>query len=156
MALPFCLFTGTRAISTQSRVSTNPRTTDGLHCSPVTGRPHAYTGRETAVTASHRDALSVPIGAHSYILDWPWIRKQKQGFPGGSAVKDLPASAGDGFNPWSEKIPHALEQLSSCATTVEPVLQSPRTELLSPRAQSPCPTTKEATAVRSQHSANRE
>ena len=85
-----CLFTGTRASSTQSRVCTSPRTTDGLDCSPVTGRPHAYTGRERAVTASYRDALSVPIGAHSYILGWPWIRKQKQGFPGGSVAKDLP------------------------------------------------------------------
>ena len=26
------------------------------------------------------------------------------------------------FNPWSRKIPHALEQLSLCTTTTEPVL----------------------------------
>ena len=31
-----------------------------------------------------------------------------------------------GFNPGSGKIPHAMEQLSPCATTVEPVLQSLR------------------------------
>ena len=31
------------------------------------------------------------------------------------------------FDPWSEKIPHAMEQLSPCATTLEPVLQSPET-----------------------------
>ena len=29
-----------------------------------------------------------------------------------------------GFQPWSGKIPHAGEHLSSCTTTVEPVLQS--------------------------------
>jgi len=29
---------------------------------------------------------------------------------------------GNGFNPWSRKIPHAMEQLSMCATTNEPVL----------------------------------
>ena len=33
--------------------------------------------------------------------------------------KNLPAKAGDEFSPWSEKIPHASEQLSPCATTTE-------------------------------------
>ena len=37
-------------------------------------------------------------------------------------VKNLPANAG--FNPWSRKIAHVMEQLSLCATTTEPVLQS--------------------------------
>ena len=32
-----------------------------------------------------------------------------------------------GFDPWSWKIPHAAEQLSPCASTVEPVLWSPGT-----------------------------
>ena len=31
---------------------------------------------------------------------------------------------GDGFNPWSGKIPHAEEQLSPCATSTEPVIWS--------------------------------
>ena len=44
------------------------------------------------------------------------------GFPGGSVVKNLPASAGHMFNPWSRKIPNASEQLSLCTTTTEPVL----------------------------------
>ena len=30
-----------------------------------------------------------------------------------------------GFDSWAEKIPHAVEQLSLCATITEPVLQSP-------------------------------
>ena len=54
-----------------------------------------------------------------------------------------------GFNPWSGKIPHAAEQLSSCATATEPVLQSPGaapTEAHVP--QSPC-STREATAMKS-------
>ena len=42
------------------------------------------------------------------------------GFPGGSVVKNLPATAG-AFDPWSGKIPHAMEQLSLCATTIEPM-----------------------------------
>ena len=51
------------------------------------------------------------------------IRCQGAGFCGGRAVKTSPASAGDsGFNPWSKKIPHAMEQLSPCATTTEPKL----------------------------------
>ena len=34
-------------------------------------------------------------------------------------VKNLPASAGDGFDPWSRKISHATEQLSPGSTTTE-------------------------------------
>ena len=33
-------------------------------------------------------------------------------FPGGLVVKN-------GFDPWSGKIPHAVEQLSLCTTTTE-------------------------------------
>ena len=29
------------------------------------------------------------------------------------------------MDPWSRKIPHVLEQLSPCTTTIEPALQSP-------------------------------
>ena len=34
-----------------------------------------------------------------------------QGFPGVSVLKNLPANAADGFDPWSQKIPLAAEQL---------------------------------------------
>ena len=64
----------------------------------------------------------------------------KQGFPGGTVVKNPPANAGDRFEPWSGKIPHAAEQLSPCATTTEPALQSPRattTEAHAPTAHAP-------------------
>ena len=47
---------------------------------------------------------------------------------------------GHGFKPWSEKIPHAVEQLSPCTTTTEPVLYSPQattTEARVPRACAP-------------------
>ena len=45
-------------------------------------------------------------------------------FPGGAVIKNPPANAdsGHGFEPWSGKIPPATEQLSTCATTTEPVL----------------------------------
>ena len=81
------------------------------------------------------------------------------GSPGGSAVKNLPANAGD---PWCRRIPHATGQLSPCTTTTEPVLWSLEPQLLGPwslgsaaggatttrgplsvaRAQPPLPTTR--------------
>ena len=47
---------------------------------------------------------------------------------------------GTRFEPWSGKIPHAVEQLSLCATTTEPALYSPRattTVARAPRARAP-------------------
>ena len=44
---------------------------------------------------------------------------------------------GNGFDPWSGKIPHAAGQMSPCATTTEA------------HVPSLCPTTREATAKRS-------
>ena len=46
-------------------------------------------------------------------------------FPGGAVVKNPPANARDtGSNPGpgGSRMPHAAEQLSPCATTVEPAL----------------------------------
>ena len=43
-----------------------------------------------------------------------------------------------GFDPWSEKIPHVVEQLEPCPTTSEPVLWSPL-EPTSHNYWSPCP-----------------
>ena len=64
---------------------------------------------------------------------------------------------GHRFNRCSRKIPHALRQLIPDATTIKPVLQSPRastTEVCLP--QSLCPATREATAVRSLCTTTRE
>ena len=42
--------------------------------------------------------------------------------PGSPVVKNPPSSAGErGFDPWSRKIPHAMEQLSPGTTTTEPM-----------------------------------
>ena len=49
----------------------------------------------------------------------------------------LPMQETHGFNLWSGKTPHAMKQLIPCATTAEPVLQSPgaaTTEARTPRA----------------------
>ena len=81
--------------------------------------------------SEHRDKESSPITTtrESSHTAWETKRCRKEinqfnlGFPGGSVVKNLPASAGDtGSILWSRKIPHVLEQLSLYATTVEPVL----------------------------------
>ena len=69
----------------------------------------------------------------------------EQGFPGGSVVKNLLASAGD-----MGSIPDLGGSLcratSLCAITVEPVLQSPcATTTQAHSLYSPCFTTREAT-----------
>ena len=46
------------------------------------------------------------------------IRNTLSGFQGGSLVRNPPRKR-QGFYPWSRKIPHALEQLTLCATTTE-------------------------------------
>ena len=52
------------------------------------------------------------------------LKDSTEGFPGGSLVKNPGACQcmRRGFDPWSGKIPHSTEQLSSCTTTIEPVL----------------------------------
>ena len=50
------------------------------------------------------------------------IKEKEQGdFPGSPVVKNQPSNAGDmGSIPgWGIKIPHAMAQLSPCATTTE-------------------------------------
>ena len=55
------------------------------------------------------------------MLKTRWERRDILDFPGGALVKNPPTNAGgQGFEPWSGKIPHAAEQLSPCATTTEP------------------------------------
>ena len=50
-----------------------------------------------------------------------FLKSALQGSPGGSVVENLPASVGDGFDPYPGKIPHASQQHSLCSTTPEPV-----------------------------------
>ena len=47
------------------------------------------------------------------------LKHTSRDFPGGAVVKNPPANAGDEFEPWSGKIPHATEKLSPCATTTQ-------------------------------------
>ena len=50
-------------------------------------------------------------------------KRKFRGFLGGPVVKNLPCNAE--FNPWSGKIPHAVQQLSLRPTT-ETTLQRPQ------------------------------
>ena len=50
------------------------------------------------------------------------VRPKKQDFAGGSVVKNPPAHAGDTSSVLCLGRSHMLEQLSWCATTIEPVL----------------------------------
>ena len=50
------------------------------------------------------------------------LPSKREGFPGGSVVKELACRhSRHRFDPWSGRIPHAMEQLNLC-TTAEPVL----------------------------------
>ena len=49
------------------------------------------------------------------------MKKSNQDFPGGPAVKNLLANAGD----TGRKIPHAAGQLTLCTTTTEPMHLEP-------------------------------
>ena len=65
------------------------------------------------------------------------IKMSPWDFPGDPVLRNLPANARHGFDPWSGKIPHATEQVSLCATTAKPSLQGPpaaTTEAHVPRA----------------------
>ena len=54
------------------------------------------------------------------------LRGRGRHFPGGSVAKNLPAwHLRHGLDPGSGKIPQAKEQPSLCATSTEPVFQSP-------------------------------
>ena len=60
---------------------------------------------------------------HELGVEFIELNRTFQDFPGGTVVMNLPANArGHGFDPWSNKISRAAEQLSPCATTSEPVL----------------------------------
>ena len=63
---------------------------------------------------------SMPISTYcrelkTYIQELPWWPSGKE-----SACQ----CRGHRFDPWSGKIPHALEHESPCTTTIEPVLQN--------------------------------
>ena len=67
-------------------------------------------------------------------------------------VRNPPANAGDmGFFPDLGRTPHAVEQLSSCATSTEPVPESPGAATTEARVPySLCSEARKITAMRNQ------
>ena len=54
--------------------------------------------------------------------DYTIFKKWEEGLPWWSSGYETALQCrGYWFSPWSGKIPHAVEQLSLCATTIEPV-----------------------------------
>ena len=60
-------------------------------------------------------------------------KKEYRGLPWGLSGKESACQCKrHGFDSWSQKIPHASEQLSPCTTTTEPVLQNSRAAAVEP------------------------
>ena len=86
---------------------------EGLFCLGVILLSQLSQGRIWPETCAHHHLAE--IGKNS----------KRRGFPGGSVVKNPPASVGDtGLIPGLGRFPHAVEQLSPCAIATEPVLWS--------------------------------
>ena len=70
-----------------------------------------------------------------------WVKSRlNEAFPGGPVVKNPPCKTRDTLRPLVWEVPQALEQLSPCTPTTEPVLWRPRaaaTEAQGPRACAP-------------------
>ena len=66
------------------------------------------------------------IEVNSKEIDW--------GFPGGSVIESTCQCRRYGFDPWSRKILHAVEQLSLCTRIIEPCSRAWELKLLSPQA----------------------
>ena len=87
---------------------------------------------------------------HCPARSYPVRRVKKNilpGLPWWLSGKNPPASVGETRDPWSRKIPHALEHLST--TTVEPVFGSPGTPATEPHPGVPAPQHEKTTASRS-------
>ena len=88
----------------------------------------------------------------------PEHQKYRKGLPWWLSGKESPYQCRRyGFNPWSRKIPHTVDQLSPCTATAELVLWSQGAETTDPLSMnSLCSATGEATAMGSLCMATRE
>ena len=68
-----------------------------------------------------------------------FVERINQGFPGGSRVKNQPASAGGSFDPRSGKIPHVVGHLRPRTTATEPAPWGPGATATEAHALQPVP-----------------
>ena len=102
----------------------------------------------------HIPSLEKEMATHPSVLAW---RIPGMAEPGGLRSLGSHRVGHDWSDLAAAAAAHTTEQLSPCATTTEPVLWSPRSHnYWSPRAYSPCSTTREVTAMRSPHTTTRE
>ena len=89
---------------------------------PVTG-PTPSPCKLSGQKATPTDLVLKMLGPHlsniSHLQSWSFENSCSWWLNGKESIYQC---RGHRFDPWSEKIPHALEQLSPWATTVEPVL----------------------------------
>ena len=86
-----------------------------------------------SVTGQFLSPVRKRIQNYEFKIRYNW------GFPVGSVVEQSACQCRKrGFAPWPGKIPHAAEQINPCATTTEPVLQSPEPQLLKPTHPRAC------------------
>ena len=94
-------------------------------------------GKCTLIAYSHIEGRAELDFCQVYMLTCPacktfpfessFKRRWESDFPRGpSGYESACQCSVHVFNPWSRKIPHAEVQLKPCATTSEPVLQSPQ------------------------------
>ena len=73
-----------------------------------------YRGKDQTMQDADQQSRQLPV-CFTVLISERW----RLGFPGGSVIKNLLASAGDtGFHPWTGRIPRAAVQLSLCAVTM--------------------------------------
>ena len=117
---------------------------------------HTNTANMLPTLSIPRSVIKSSLGRPSYmvILRMPsltitlyWtLSMAKEGLPWWFTVEESACQCREyGFNPWSGKTPHAMEQLSPCATTTEPT----RSNFGSLHSSSLCSATREATTMRS-------
>ena len=104
-----------------------------LHCSPLQGTQSQSSSPDKVTALKHtppcktntlqRTQQNPECLQHTIHNVWDTVHNysnlKQEGFPSDLLVKNPPASAGDRFDPWSGKIPHATSHLSLCAATTE-------------------------------------
>ena len=130
----------------------------GVDCIFSSSGPHFVKTLHTVFTAE--GAGSIP-GQGTKIPQAAWCTKKNpktttEISPWSSAWESTCQCRGHGFNPWSGRIPHAMQRLSLSVTTTEPALESPGTTTTEARHLEPVLHNKRSHTTRSPCTSGRE